>query len=91
MVTRVPPPSAFASSNVPLCMVTISSQTARPMHAPICAWMDSAIQIAIHGSSMSVMFVLSLFAIAYGVGSGLGEVGEGLKEIARAMGRAGRG
>ena len=40
---------------------------------------------------MSVMFVLSLFAIAYGVGSGLGEVGEGLKEIARVMGRAGRG
>ena len=40
---------------------------------------------------MSVMFVLSLFAIAYGVGSGLGEVGAGLKETAGAMGRAGRG
>ena len=36
---------------------------------------------------MSVMFVLSLFAIAYGVGSD----GEGLKEIARALSRAGRG
>ncbi len=40
---------------------------------------------------MSVMFVFSLFAIAYGVGSGLGAVGEGLKEIARALNRAGRG
>ena len=40
---------------------------------------------------MSVMFVLSLFAIVYGVGSGLGAVDEGLKEIARALSRAGRG
>ena len=34
-----------------------SAQTASPTQAPICAWIDSAIQIAIHGSSMSVMFV----------------------------------
>ena len=40
---------------------------------------------------MSVMFVLLLFEIGYGVGCVLGDVGEGLKEIARAMGRAGRG
>ena len=39
---------------------------------------------------MSVMFVLSLFAIAYWGGSGLGAVGEGLKEIAQALSRAGR-
>ena len=37
---------------------------------------------------MSVMFVLSLFAIAYGVGSGLGAVSEGRKEIARALSRS---
>ena len=39
--------------------------------------------------AMSLLLVLSLFAVAYGIGSGLGEVGEGLKEVARAI-RAGR-
>ena len=34
MVTSVPPPSAFSSVSVPLCMVTISSHTARPMPLP---------------------------------------------------------
>ena len=32
-------------------------QTARTMHAPVRTWMDSVIQIAIHGSSMSIMLV----------------------------------
>ena len=33
-VTSVPPPSALLSSSVPPCIVTISSQTARPMPEP---------------------------------------------------------
>ena len=33
-VTSVPPPSAFSSVSVPPCIVTISSQTARPMPLP---------------------------------------------------------
>mgnify|MGYP000852985425 CR=1 FL=1 len=34
MVTTAPPPSALAMSSTPLCIVTISSQTARPMPLP---------------------------------------------------------
>ena len=34
IVTSVPPPSAFSSVSTPPCIVTISSQTARPMPLP---------------------------------------------------------
>ena len=34
-VTSVPPPSAFSKISSPLCIATISSQTARPMPVPL--------------------------------------------------------